>query len=96
MIGHLPHIACALPDSYTTYAAYFNTLDFTTIIVTLFRDQGSFQSFVGAIRCESGIHCDSPEDIMGGLNITFKELSWRREAAKVHNIISNLKVIKSL
>ena len=68
---------------YITDIACFNTLDFIKIIVTLFRDQGSFQSFVGAIHCESGTYCDLPEDVMGGLNITFKELSWRTEAAKV-------------
>ena len=49
--------------------------------VNLFRDQGTFRSFVGAIRADGG--GDGPEDIMGGLKKTFWNLSWREEASKV-------------
>ena len=49
--------------------------------MNLIRDQGTFRSFVGAIRADGG--GDHAEDIMGGLKKTFWNLSWREEASKV-------------
>ena len=49
--------------------------------MNFYRDQGTFRSFVGAIRADGG--GDGPEDIMGGLKKTFWNLSWRDEASKV-------------
>ena len=41
-----------------------------------------FHSFVDPIKADGGD--DTQEDIMGGLKITFSELNWRHDAAKVH------------
>ena len=54
--------------SYPCYTCYYS-------------DPSIFQSFVSGIRADGGD--DSPEDIMGGLSVTFCSLSWRSEACKV-------------
>ena len=44
-----------------------------------------FRSFVSGIRADGG--GDSPEDIMGGLKVTFANLGWRTKASKVECVI---------
>lgn len=51
----------------------------------LYSDSSAFQTFVGCIRAGGG--GDGPEDIMGGLQVTFHNLSWRPKANKVFIII---------
>ena len=47
----------------------------------MYSDQGKFQRFVTAITPANGV--DYPEDVMGGLNVTFSNLAWRPESCKV-------------
>ena len=46
----------------------------------IYRLQQDFHDFVGAIKAVGG--GDTPEDIMGALKVTFRNLSWRPEATK--------------
>ena len=54
------------------------------IFVCNVSDSTSFQSFVGAIRADGG--GDGPEDIMGGLDAVFRQLSWRSQSNKARLI----------
>ena len=46
------------------------------------RSIDAFRTFVDPIVAKGGR--DSPEDVMGGLKVTLKRLSWRSEGAKVN------------
>ena len=50
---------------------------------TIYRSLTEFCRFVDPISASGG--GDTPEDIMGGLKITFSRLKWRESAAKVYN-----------
>ena len=47
------------------------------------RDQREFQYFVSKINAHEARGADTPEDIMGALKVTFKNLSWRPDCDKV-------------
>ena len=49
-----------------------------------------FQEFVGRIVTTSGVGGDTAEDVMGGLKVALRELSWRSEGTKVHLLGFNL------
>lgn len=77
------------PESTRTTFIDFTTLvkeGVAIILVTIntllfYSNQSAFHSFVSGIVADGG--GDSPEDIMGGLNIAFKNLSWRSGGSRV-------------
>lgn len=79
------------PESSRTTFINFTTLVIegvaiilVTIITLLFySNQSAFHSFVSGIVTGAGVGGDEPEDIMGGLNIAFKNLSWRSGGSRV-------------
>lgn len=52
-------------------------------ILALFvcRDLNAFQRFVGGIKAQGGK--DTAEDVLGGLKVALKEITWRRGGTKV-------------
>ena len=49
-----------------------------------FRNQSEFYQFVNAISADGG--GDAPEDIMGGLKVALRTLSWRSTGSRVSSI----------
>ena len=52
------------------------------LLILNFRSVVDFHRFVGAIVASGG-GGDGPEDVMGGMRITFTQLSWRNKSSKV-------------
>ena len=57
-------------------------------MIIFYRNQSSFYNFVNAISADVGVGGDSAEDVMGGLQAAFSNLSWGdKKVCKVNSQI---------